>query len=73
MGEHGLAALKRHDLESDASTVIANLPRIETTEALRQFIQHTLDQRCFPAAGTTRNQNFLAYTEHAWVRRRFAG
>jgi hypothetical protein len=65
MGEHGVAALKRHNLESDPSTMIANLLRIETTEALRQFIQNTLDQRRFAGTGTTRNQNFLAYAEQS--------
>ena len=63
MGEDGLVALKRHDLESDATTVIANLLRKETTEALRQFFQNALDQCRFAAAGTTRKQNSLTYTE----------
>jgi len=54
MREHDFLAIERHDLESGAGAPVADFLSVKTTNASRQIIYDTLDQRRLAAAGTGR-------------------
>ena len=61
MGEYNLLAIERHDLESGAHATVADFLGVKTTSTLRQAAYDTFNQRCFPAAGATGEQNFFGH------------
>jgi hypothetical protein len=58
MREKSFSAERDH-LEPDPLAALADFFRVKTAGWRRQFVNDPLDERCFPAFGSAREQNLL--------------